>query len=81
MSVKRYQNWCLVSHGHDLIERPDGLWVKAIDYYALAKAGDVLAHQLMHRDHPELLDRWWNMRGGHSSCTVCCSEGATEGRK
>jgi hypothetical protein len=34
-------------------------------------AGDVIAHQLMYRDHGEILERWWQARGGHASCTVC----------
>jgi hypothetical protein len=38
---------------------------------AMAAAGDLLAHQLLHRDHPLLLDRWWELRGGHDRCTVC----------
>jgi hypothetical protein len=42
----------------------------------LLRAGDALAHQLMHREHPELLDRWWALRGGHDRCTVCSSGSA-----
>lgn len=35
----------------------------------LATLGDRLAHELMHRDHPELLEKWWKARNG--KCTVC----------
>jgi hypothetical protein len=34
-------------------------------------AGDVIAHQLLFRDHGEILERWWKSRGGHGACTVC----------
>ena len=37
--VKRYTNWCLATHGHDLLEMEDrGLWVKHHDYLTLQKA-------------------------------------------
>lgn len=37
-------------------------------------AGDVIAHQLLYRDHGEILERWWKARGGHSQCSVCKPE-------
>lgn len=44
---------------------PTGSWD------ALCAVGDCLAHQLSFNDHPELLSRWWELRGGHEKCTVC----------
>ena len=38
---------------------------------ALEAAGDALAHALLYREHPELLARWWQERGGHDACTIC----------
>lgn len=35
----------------------------------LAEAGDRLAHELMFRQHPEILARWWAARGGQ--CSAC----------
>ena len=35
----------------------------------LQKIGDALAHQLLYKDHAQLLDSWWNERG--NDCTVC----------
>jgi hypothetical protein len=36
---------------------------------ALERAGDVLAHQLMYRDHKPELSTWWALRAG--ACTYC----------
>lgn len=37
-------------------------------------AGDVLAHQLTFKYHGEILETWWQARGGHDKCTVCAPE-------
>jgi hypothetical protein len=37
----------------------------------LAAAGDRLAHELQHTEHGYILDKWWELRGGHDRCTVC----------
>lgn len=76
MSVKRYV-------AHDLyVEKTTGLpeghvyslgnneYVLAYDYEALAQLGDMMAHQLTHREYPRLLDAWWKLRG-HDMCSVC----------
>lgn len=34
-------------------------------------AGDNLAHQLSYPQAPNLLEAWWQIRGGHDKCTVC----------
>ena len=33
--VRRYHNWCSSSHRHEMLEQPDGMYVRASDYYAL----------------------------------------------
>jgi hypothetical protein len=40
-------------------------------FEALAAAGDRLAHELMWEQNREILDRWWDLRGGHDRCTAC----------
>lgn len=37
----------------------------------LAAAGDRLAHELVHSEHGLILDKWWQLRGGHDKCTYC----------
>ncbi len=37
----------------------------------IAAAGDLLAHQLQYSQCPEILERWWKVRGGRGACTVC----------
>lgn len=32
IGMKRYQNWCLASHGHDMSEQEDGQFVKYTDH-------------------------------------------------
>jgi hypothetical protein len=52
------------------IERLEDLlreMVKAIE------SADAMAHQLLHLEHPSLLDAYWLARGGHDKCTVCIS--------
>lgn len=46
-------------------------------YQALATAGDRLAHELMHREHPTILDTWWKVRG-HDNCSVCSPRAGDE---
>jgi hypothetical protein len=33
--LKRYSNWCAVTHRHDLAEDANGNWVRAVDYDAM----------------------------------------------
>jgi len=32
--VQRYSHWCLVTHGHDILPRDDGAWVRYDDVRA-----------------------------------------------
>lgn len=41
-SAARFSNWCLASHGHDLVRKPDGNWVKASDYDELRRVAEAL---------------------------------------
>jgi|HubBroStandDraft_1064217.scaffolds.fasta_scaffold174013_4 hypothetical protein len=36
--IKRYSQWCAVTHGHQMGEKPDGAWVLFEDYNRLATA-------------------------------------------
>lgn len=38
MSTKRYSSWCSNTHGHQLMEHPEGAWVRFEDYEARAQA-------------------------------------------
>ena len=40
--VRRYHNWCSSSHRHEMLEQPDGMYVRASDYYALQARYDAL---------------------------------------
>lgn len=48
---KRYLNWCVVSHNHDLTESETGPWVKYSDYEALRDENEALMEdvQMMQR--------------------------------
>lgn len=54
----------------------DVLVVDAADYAALAKAGDILAHQLRFAEYPSELGGWWRLRG--AECTYCNPPSAAE---
>lgn len=43
----------------------------AVELNKIKRMGDVLAHEIMYKDHPSVLDAWWKARGGHDGCTVC----------
>ena len=58
MSVKRFNQWCAVTHGHNMIETGDGLFVLASDYDALA-ARLAEAERLL-----RLWERWDGMEDG-----------------
>lgn len=38
---------------------------------AALEAADMVAHDLTYRDHKDVLEPYWQKRGGHDKCTVC----------
>lgn len=70
-------------------EVPDGTMVRfkdiehlltppeTCDVQAALRAADILAHQYVFTPFHE---RYWQARGGHGACTVCCPEKADEAR-
>lgn len=37
----------------------------------LEASGDRLAHELIYADHRDVMEAWWEARGGHHRCSVC----------
>ena len=56
--VKRWQNWCAVTHGHGMSEDPEGMYVTAYDYgilqARLAEAERLLRYALALLDEPRV---------------------------
>ena len=49
--VKRYQNWCAVTHRHDLMEHEHGNWVKYSDYELVEKRAQEAERDSARLDH------------------------------
>lgn len=46
MEIERFSNWCLASHGHDMIKSNTGLWVRYSDHVAELAAVQADARRL-----------------------------------
>lgn len=74
---------CMATAGvlTDAADEIDALAARVAELEKVARAADILAHDIPPGDNRAALTRYWAARGGESKCTVCTpdADGAEHG--